>query len=57
MPGDLEVVHIKQVFCFNCVCINEVPLYILCMNILMWRNKFAKMLKKHAKVRKRVSGY
>ena len=29
MPGDFRVVHIKQVFSFNCVCINEVPLYTL----------------------------
>ena len=27
MPGDLKVVHSKQIFRFNCVCINEVPLY------------------------------
>ena len=28
MPGDFKVVCIKQVFCFNSVCINEVPLYV-----------------------------
>ena len=28
MPGDFKVVCIKQVFCFNSVHINEVPLYV-----------------------------
>ena len=28
MPGDFKLVHIKQVFCFNSVHINEVPLYV-----------------------------
>ena len=31
MPGDFKVVRIKQVFRFNSVHINEVPLYCACM--------------------------
>ena len=33
MPGDLKVVHIKQVFRFNSVHINEVPLYVKPLSI------------------------
>ena len=33
MPGDFKVVSIKQVFRFNSVHINEVPLYPLLMYI------------------------
>ena len=39
MPGDFKVVRIKQVFRFNSVRINEVPLYVIKLYSLVENKK------------------